>query len=210
ATLPNGNPHPSVTGYPFIVTVSGIFNLADDYCNIGASFVDRARVNVCDGAFKFVRDWTVIDWCDGDNIATDAQVIKVGDYTPPSVTCPGQDYDWDGDLDPLVFSVSPFGCTASFSVPLPDVTDNCSDWEAYTEIVTEVEVDVVNQYGQVTGTRIDTVVVRAIAWNAPTRLVSGIPAGSHYFRYRVEDGCGNKVIVYCPFTVADLVEPTAI
>ncbi|MCO6487937.1 MAG: hypothetical protein J5I98_05940, partial [Phaeodactylibacter sp.] len=210
ATLPNGNPHPSHTGYPFIVTVSGIFNLADDYCNIGASFVDRARVNVCEGAFKFVRDWTVIDWCDGDNIATDAQVIKVGDYTPPSVTCPGQDYDWDGDLDPLVFSVSPFGCTASFSVPLPDVTDNCSDWEVRTEIVTEVEVDVVNQYGQVTGTRTDTVVVRVIPWNAPTRLVSGIPAGEHYFRYTVEDGCGNKVIKYCPFSVRDLVEPTAI
>ncbi|MCB9035398.1 MAG: hypothetical protein H6557_02145 [Lewinellaceae bacterium] len=76
--------------------------------------------------------------------------------------------------------------------------------------MTEVEVDVVNQYYQVTGTRTDTVVVRVIPWDAPTRLVSGIPAGSHYFRYRVEDGCGNKVIVYCPFTVADLVEPTAI
>ncbi|MCB9293579.1 MAG: hypothetical protein H6559_10730 [Lewinellaceae bacterium] len=210
ATLPNGNPHPSHTGYPFIVTVSGIFNLADDYCNIGASFVDRARVNVCEGAFKFVRDWTVIDWCDGDNIAVDAQVIKVGDYTPPTVVCPGQDYDWDGDLDPLVFSVSPFGCTASFSTPLPDVTDNCSDWEVRTEIVTEVEVDVVNQYGQVTGTRTDTVVVRVIPWDAPTRLVSGIPAGDHYFRYTVEDGCGNKVVKYCPFSVRDLVEPTAI
>ena len=39
------------------------------------------------------------------------------------------------------------------------------------------EVDVVNQYYQVTGTRTDTVVVRAIPGDAPTRLVSGIPAG---------------------------------
>ncbi|MCB0593661.1 MAG: T9SS type A sorting domain-containing protein [Phaeodactylibacter sp.] len=210
ATLPNGNPAPSHTGYPFIVTVSGIYNLAQSYCNIGASFVDRTRVNVCAGAFKFVRDWTVIDWCDGDNIATDAQVIKVGDFTAPSVTCPGQDYDWDGDLDPLVFSTSPFGCTAAFSVPLPQVTDNCSGYQVKTEIVTEVTVQVVNQYGIVTGTRIDTVLVRLIAWNAPSRLVSGIPAGNHYFRYTVEDGCGNKVIIYCPFSVQDQVEPTAI
>ena len=199
ATLPNGNPHPSVTGYPFIVTVSGIFDLADDYCNIGASFVDRAPVNVCAGAFKFVRDWTVIDWCDGDNIAVDAQVIKVGDYTAPAVTCPAQ----------TVYSTSPFSCTGSFSVPLPTVTDNCSEYEVHTEIVTEVEVEVTNQYGIVTGTRTDTVVVRVIAWNAPTRLVSGIPAGNHYFRYTVEDDCGNTTVKYCPFTVADLIEPTA-
>ena len=78
ATLPNGNPDPSVTGYPFIVTVSGIITLADDYCNIGASFVDRAPVNVCAGAFKFVRDWTIIDWCTGEKAFHD-QVIKVLD-----------------------------------------------------------------------------------------------------------------------------------
>ncbi|MCB0580453.1 MAG: hypothetical protein KDD10_14230, partial [Phaeodactylibacter sp.] len=210
ATLPNGNPAPSHTGYPFIVTVGGIRNLAQSYCNIGASFVDRTRVNVCAGAFKFVRDWTVIDWCNGDNLGEDSQVIKVGDFTAPVVTCPGQDYDWDGDLDPLVFSTSPFSCTAAFSVPLPGVTDNCSNYQVKTEIVTEVAVQVTNQYGQVTGTRIDTVVVRLIPWNAPSRLVSGIPAGDHYFRYTVEDGCGNTVIKYCPFSVRDQVAPTAI
>ncbi|MCO6480387.1 MAG: hypothetical protein J5I94_27345, partial [Phaeodactylibacter sp.] len=210
ATLPNGNPHPSVTGYPFIVTVSGIQNLAQSYCNIGASFVDRARVNVCPGAFKFVRDWTVIDWCDGDNIATDQQVIKVGDFTAPTVTCPGQDYDWDGDLDPLVFSTSPWSCTAAFSAPLPTVTDNCSNYQVKTEIVTEVEVPVTNQYGQVIGTTTQTVVVRTIPWNAPSRMVSGIPAGNHAFRYTVEDGCGNTTVVTCPFSVRDQVEPTAI
>ncbi|MCB0075366.1 MAG: hypothetical protein KDE20_28110, partial [Caldilineaceae bacterium] len=49
ATLPNGNPAPSVTGYPFIVTVNGIVNLTQDYCNLGASYVDRSPVNVCEG-----------------------------------------------------------------------------------------------------------------------------------------------------------------
>ena len=53
--LPSGNPAPSVTGYPFVVTVSGIFNLADDYCNVGASFVDNTRINICEGAYKFIR-----------------------------------------------------------------------------------------------------------------------------------------------------------
>ncbi|MCO6492278.1 MAG: HYR domain-containing protein, partial [Phaeodactylibacter sp.] len=210
ATLPNGNPAPSVTGYPFIVTVNGIVNLTQEYCNLGASFVDRTPVNVCSGSFKFVRDWTVIDWCNGDNIAEDEQVIKVGDFTPPAVTCPSEDYDWDGQPDGLVFSTSPFNCTASFAAPLPEVTDNCSDWEVYTEILAEVEVEVFNQYGQVTGTALDTVVVRTIAWNATTRIVSGIEAGSYYFRYVVEDACGNTVTSYCPFEVRDEIEPTAV
>ena len=208
--LEDGNPDANITGYPFVVTVSGIFNLEDSYCNLGASFSDGPTIDVCTGAYKLVRTWDILDWCGQVPFLHYDQIVKVGDFTPPSVTCPGQDYDWDGDLDPLVFSTSPFSCTASFSVPLPQLVDNCSDYEVHTEIVTEVEVDVVNQYGQVTGTRIDTVVVRVIPWNAPTRLVSGIPAGGHYFRYRVEDDCGNKVVVYCEFAVRDQIEPTAI
>ncbi|MCB0549934.1 MAG: HYR domain-containing protein, partial [Phaeodactylibacter sp.] len=210
ATLPNGNPAPSVTGYPFIVTVNGIIDLTQDYCNLGASFVDRAPVNICDGAFKFVRDWTVIDWCSGDNIAQDQQVIKVGDFTPPVVTCPSEDYDGNGIPEGLAFSTSPFGCTASFEAPLPEVTDNCSAWEVHTEILTEVEVDVYGQYGQVIGTALDTVVVRVISWDASSRIVSGIEAGSYYFRYTVEDACGNTVVSYCPFDVNDQVAPTAL
>ncbi|MCB0587808.1 MAG: T9SS type A sorting domain-containing protein, partial [Phaeodactylibacter sp.] len=112
--------------------------------------------------------------------------------------------------DPLVFSTSPWSCTGAFAVPLPTVADNCSGYQVKSEIVTEVEVPVTNQYGILIGTRIDTVVLRTILWNAPTRLVSGIPQGNHYFRYTVEDDCGNKVVTYCPFSVRDQIEPTAI
>ena len=126
------------------------------------------------------------------------------------VVCPGEDYDWDGTLDPLVFSTSPFACTAGFEVPLPTVTDNCSGWEVYTEIVTTVEVDVTNQYGQVTGTALDTIIVRIIEADAASRFVSGIPTGNHMFYYVVEDDCGNKTAIYCPFSVTDQVEPTAV
>ena len=64
-----------------------------------------------------------------------------------------------------------------------------------------MEVEVYNQYGQVTGTALDTVVMRTIAWNAPNRLVSGIASGDYYFRYTVEDDCGNSTTMYCPFEV---------
>ena len=209
-TLANGHPTPEVAGFPFVFTASGIFDLNDDYCNVGASYEDGADIVVCDGAYKFIRTWTIVDWCDPINFYTYPQVIKVGDFTKPVVVCPGEDYDWDGTLDPLVISTSPFSCTASFEVPLPTVTDNCSGWEVYSEIVTTVEVDVTNQYGQVTGTALDTITVRVVEWDAPTRFVSGIPAGNHMFYYVVEDDCGNKTTVYCPFSVRDQIEPVAV
>ncbi|MCG8330355.1 MAG: GEVED domain-containing protein, partial [Chitinophagales bacterium] len=210
-TLANGNPSPAIAGYPFVYTVSGIFDLTQgQYCNVGASFEDSPSIVVCDGAFKFTRTWTIVDWCNPIDFYTYSQIIKVGDFTAPTVTCPGEDYDWDGVLDAPVYSTSPFACTAAFEVPLPSVEDNCSDYEVYTEIVTAVEVDVVDQYGQVTGTELDTITVRIVEWDAATRYVSGIPMGAHYFYYLVEDDCGNQTEVYCPFSVEDQIEPTAV
>ena len=210
-TLANGNPTPAIAGYPFVYTVSGIFDLTQgQYCNVGVSFEDSPSIVVCDGAFKFTRTWTIVDWCNPIDFYTYSQIIKVGDFTAPTVICPGEDYDWDGVLDAPVYSTSPFACTAAFEVPLPAVEDNCSDYEVYTEIVTAVEVDVVDQYGQVTGTELDTVTVRIVEWDAATRYVSGIPMGDHYFYYSVEDDCGNQTEVYCPFSVEDQIEPTAV
>ena len=210
-TLANGNPTPAIAGYPFVYTVSGIFDLTQgQYCNVGASFEDSPSIVVCDGAFKFTRTWTIVDWCNPIDFYTYSQIIKVGDFTAPTVACPGEDYDWDGVLDAPVYSTSPFACTAAFEVPLPSVEDNCSDYEVYTEIVTAVEVDVVDQYGQVTGTELDTITVRIVEWDAATRYVSGIPMGAHYFYYLVEDDCGNQTEVYCPFSVEDQIEPTAV
>ena len=216
----NGHPAPSATGYPSIFTVAGIYNLEDSYCSIGADYSDGPEINVCDGTYKFTRTWDILNWCDPLNAGSGFlhwdQIVKVGDFTAPEVTCPGEDTDWDGIPDQgLTFSTSPWSCTGSFSVPVlndDNVTDNCSGWSYTTEIVTEVEVEVTNQYGQVTGTRIDTVVVRtnAMITQRADRLVTGIPQGNHYFRYTVEDDCGNKVVEYCPFSVRDLIEPTAI
>lgn len=208
--LANGNPVPGVTGYPFIHTLQGIINLDPDYCNIGATYEDGPRIQVCEGAYKFIRTWTVIDWCNPGGSGFLSQIVKVGDYTPPVVSCPFVDYDWDGDADTPVYSTSPFSCTAAFTVPLPVVTDNCSAWEVYTEIVTDIQVETFNQYGISTGFVTETIVVREIPWNAPTRNVSGIPVGNHRFRYVVEDDCGNETILECPFIVEDGIEPVAV
>jgi hypothetical protein len=94
--------------------------------------------------------------------------------------------------------------------PLPVVTDACSDtWTILTEIVTDIQVPVYNQWGQQIGTTPQTVTVAAIQPGAP-RFVTGIPTGDHRFRYTVTDECGNATTIECAFRVIDLTEPTAI
>ncbi|MEQ8703911.1 MAG: T9SS type A sorting domain-containing protein [Phaeodactylibacter sp.] len=201
-TLADGNPSPELTGYPFIFTAFGIYDIAPSYCNIGASFDDLPAVDECNGRFKFRREWTIFDWCDPGNSLEVNQLIKVGDFTAPQISCPAG--------TPLVYSSSPFSCTAAFAVPMPaNISDNCSEVSIYTEIVTEVEDSIFNQYGLFAGIEIDTVVVRTIQPGA-SRFVGSIPFGSHYFRYVAEDDCGNETELYCPFEVVDQIEPIAI
>ncbi len=205
----NGNPSPTVTGYPFLQTAFGVEDLDQTYCNLAASYADQERIEVCEGTYKLVREWTVLDWCAPGASFIYTQIIKVGDFTGPAISCPTVDYDWDGQPDPLVIPTGPFDCSAAFEAPLPTVTDNCSSFSILTEVITDVQVDVTNQYGQVVGQETKTIVVATIAPGQP-RFLSGIPKGQHRFRYTVQDDCGNESVAECPFTVADNIEPTAI
>jgi hypothetical protein len=210
-TLPNGNPSPAITGFPFLYTGGGIIDLDEDYCNLGATYEDGPTIDVCEGTYKFIRTWTILDWCAPTDFFTYPQIIKVGDFTAPTVTCPdgSNNYGLAAQLPYAAYSTSAYSCTATFQAPMPEVTDNCSGFSVFTEIVTEAEVNVTNQWGQVVGTELDTVLVATIPAGA-NRLVSGIPIGQHFFRYTVADDCGNVTVVYCPFEVVDLVQPVAI
>lgn len=204
-----GNPSPDFTGYPFLVTAGGIVDLRDAYCNIGASYDDGALVEVCLLSYVFVRTWTIIDWCAPDNPLEFNQVIKIGDFTAPEVSCPLVDLNGDGFPDPLVYSTRPFGCTATFSAPLPQVSDNCSLWEVTTEVVTDEVTIIYGPSGNPVDTVIGEVVLATILPNAPNRIVSDIPVGCYRFRYTVEDECGNETVRECSFCVEDRVNPAA-
>lgn len=209
-TLPNGYPAPSVTGYPYINGVFGVTELKYAFCDVAATFQDGPQIPLCAGAFKFARTWQVFDWCDMSTLYTYQQWIKVGDFSAPVITAPDIDYNNDGEIDMPVYSNSPFSCDAAFEAPLPVVEENCSDYQVHTQIVAEEIDSIFGNNGQLTGTETDTVVVRVIGWNAPSRIVSGIPIGSYYFRYTVTDGCGNSATRYFPFEVEDNVAPTAV
>ncbi len=208
-TLANGNPSPEVTGYPFVTTAFGIHDINETYCNLAAQYADQPRIVVCEGGYKLLRNWTFFDWCNPGFTIQFIQIIKVGDFTAPEIECPVVDYNWDGVADLPTYSTGPFNCTASFAVPNPVVTDNCSDWTVLTQIVTTVQVPVYNQWGQQIGTEPQVVVVATIP-HGGNRFVSNIPIGCHRFRYTATDGCGNVATIECDFQVEDQVEPRAV
>lgn len=209
ATTNNGNPHPSVTGYPFILTAFGAEILDPLYCNMVASHSDQERVYLCGDNYTFVRRWLIIDNCESEVFEFN-QIIRVGDFTAPTVYC-ANDTDLDGQADTVYYSSSPLDCTAFINVPLPIVTDNCSDsWTVYTEVITEEQQPIYNNIGFIIGYETVEVVIASIADDAANRVVSGIPQGCHRFRYTVEDNCGNVRVIECPFCVTDEIQPVAV
>jgi uncharacterized repeat protein (TIGR01451 family) len=189
----NGNPHPSVTGYPFVMTAFGAFDLNSDYCNLSASYVDT-RVSACANAYEVRRLWTVRDECNPNEVVTFTQTLKVGDYEGPIVDCPIFTHYCPVVQDSIMmFPTDPFECSATVLVPMPEVTDNCSDnWSVITQIV--------NAQNEVVYTILP----------GQNRTITGVQIGDYRFRYIVTDECGNTTIKECPFRVADTQEPVAI
>lgn len=194
----NGNPHPEVAGYPLVRTAFGVALINQAYCNLAASYFDTPHAVVCAQGYKLLRHWTLFDWCNPGQSFEYTQTIKVGDRTAPVVACP--DSNADGVPDPLVYSTGASDCTAAFAAPLPQVTDNCSEWTVFTEIISDLII----------GTDTQTVVLATIAADAPNRFVADIPLGCHRFRYTVTDECGNTTISTCEFCVVDDTDPTAV
>ena len=205
-----GNPSPDITGYPLVITASDTVDLRDTYCNLGTAYEDSPFIEVCPLSYKFIRTWTILDWCNPASSFTYSQTIKIGDFTAPEVRCPLVDLTGDGIPDPLVYTTGPFACTATFTAPLPVATDNCSPVFITTEIVTDRLNIIFDPYGQPVDTLLETIVLAVVLPNAPNRIVTGIPAGCHRFRYIVKDECDNTAIQECGFCVEDRIEPVAI
>jgi len=210
ASTANGNPAAEVTGYPFVNTVNGPVELSELHCNLSAAFSDGPRANTCSGSYKFTRTWTIIDWCHPSNNLNFQQTVKVGDFSAPIVTAPDIDNNGDGQPDTPVFSTIPSSCSANFEVPLPEVQDNCSSWRVETQILEEVPDSTFDENGQLTEVSMDTAIVRELAWNAPSRMVTGIPVGNYLLRYEVRDDCNNKTTAFFPMRVEDRAEPVAV
>jgi len=116
--LPNGNPSPEISGYPYLITLLGTKALAPRYANLSASYNDQAKVNLCGGSrnFSFTRVWTITDDAKpGTNIIYN-QIIRVYDFTPPVIV----------SSPPLVFNDST-DCKATVTIKRPEITETCHD-----------------------------------------------------------------------------------
>jgi hypothetical protein len=189
---PDNNPAASVTGYPFIRTAFGFHDLNSSYCNIGASYSDEPRINVCQGSYKLRRQWNIIDWCNPSSSVTYNQLVKVGDFTGPVLT---------GIPAVISASTSPFSCLANYSVPTPVITDGngCSNVfpTTYTVLANGTTFFAGGTYQLVNG-----------VYRANPALVA-VPIGQHKLVICAKDGCGNETCVTYDLIVRDLIEPSA-
>jgi len=179
----NGNVHPSVAGYPWIRTALGFHDLAQSYCNVGASYSDEPRIEVCEGTYKFRREWNLIDWCNPGSSLILNQLVKVGDFTGPALS---------GVPATAIVSTSPFACVANYAIPVPVVSDGngCSTAGPTTYTITQGGVYVAN--GNIIG--------------AP---IVQLPIGVYTVTLCAADACGNETCQDYEVTVRDLIQPTA-
>jgi uncharacterized repeat protein (TIGR01451 family) len=191
----NGNPATSVTGIPAIVTVFGDTIRFDDvFCGtLSVSYSDEEE-ETCSGTTTITRTWTAVDAC-SDDVLTAEQTIRTGDFSVPIVTCPTSNHYCPVlENNIMLFPMDYFDCVANLVVPMPEVTDACSDsWTIITYVVDSLGLG-------------DTLFVIN---EADIRDIT-LPAGDYVFRYRVTDDCGNVGTTDCIFRIADTQEPAAI
>ncbi|WP_367389207.1 T9SS type A sorting domain-containing protein [Lewinella sp. LCG006] len=184
ATDANGNPHPSTSGYPWIRTAFGFYDLDQIYCNIGASYSDEPRITVCEGTYKLRREWNIIDWCNPGGSGTLNQLIKVGDFTGPVLT---------GVAPTLTISTSPLSCVANVLIPTPTITDGNGCSNVHTTTYTILA----------NGTTFFA------GGNIADNDVVGVPVGTHTLILCAEDACGNETCEEYTLIIRDEIEPTA-
>ncbi|MCB9081260.1 MAG: hypothetical protein H6555_06075 [Lewinellaceae bacterium] len=192
-----GNVHPRVTGYPYIIDELGDTTrlYPGETCGLSVVYQDD-RFSVCPAAYKLIRRWKILDWCAGKDTVL-IQQIKIGDVEPPRVSC-------SAPRDSFKLSTDPFSCTAALLVPAPQVVDSCSayTWQASVVVEEEQVVD-----GQLKKVRI---VIGTAHSGMPRPVISGIPVGCHELIYTVRDACENTATAVCTVCVADKVDPLAI
>jgi len=159
-----------VTGQPTLF--GNVIENTND-CELTVTYVDDTISLCADIEYQIQRNWTVMESCSGQ-MASDLQVINVVDTIAPQLTCPG----------PITVSTNPGFCSATITLPTPDVADNCDS---------EATFFVSTSFGAV-GT-------------GPHPFV---PVGTHTVQYTAVDVCGNTEVCTTTLNVVDAEPPYAV
>ncbi|MFZ1748652.1 MAG: hypothetical protein WAU01_00600, partial [Saprospiraceae bacterium] len=215
ATLPNGAPTPAVSGQPDIVG-----------CQNVQVYYDDVVFKLCGPGIKVFRQWTIIDWCSGDE-KTCAQTIKVEDHFAPLIDV-AQPFN-----SPICFFVA--GELGALGSPKPSVaivgTDaNTCLGKPWTVATPSLLSDACSPSSKLSwyvkfkksdGSCFDpdesqpfitadaTTAVTGTPGTSNYRIV-GLPLGRTWIRYYAYDECGNERTVTVELDVVDNTPPTAI
>ncbi len=192
----NGHPHPSMTGYPGILSPFGIRSLRLQECNWAVSYFDRSLSGACASSTIILRTWEILDWCDPGQSFSFEQEIVIGDFEGPvfDISIPERSYiDWGRDT--FVVSTGPFDCSTTLPIPAPvNIRDNCSDRANAKAMLTSVAGDTL-ALQVITGTEI---------------IFEDLMPGEYRLTYIVSDECLNASRKTLVLFVRDLITPVAI
>ena len=174
--------NPVNTGYPTFTFNGTIYTLdenSDDACDIAVTYSDN-DIDMCNGAIKIMRNWSIYDWCEplviGTNPFTCTQVIEITDNTGPVI------------ITPTDFTVSVGDdCHAIFEIPEATYED-CSN---------EITWKTLTSFGILDG-------------NGGTVPAPGFAIGTETIIYIATDACGNTSTDSIEVTILDEVNPIAV
>jgi len=220
-------------GNPEFLTLGG----SHAACKFTVTSTDIPLEELCGDTRKFIREWTVLNWCTGAIIINqEPQVVKTVDTTPPDISgCPNIDPNGDGEFDdaepgttydnPLILntsSSSPNTCYFLGTLTAPiTATDSCSGLGASTGGGSST--------GGSTGSSAD-ISYNATVFNAVANPSSGsgytigsqvailsnlstpvqLNVGTYHITYNAVDDCGNEAPCSIVYEVLDDDKPIAI
>jgi hypothetical protein len=207
----NVNTDPSVTGTPYYTDFGINWNLFPDpgFCELQTAYTDQV-LPVCDGSYKILRTWTLVDWClpttpfpPLQNPQYYIQLIKVLDSQGPAMACPAN----------LTVSTDPYNCCATTNLPDVVIEDNCSRINNIGAMVTTFDPYTGDQTGMYTVGGSLTTFAGNNYWDLDTLGSWGttpcLPIGRHTVVYTAEDDCGNTATCSFKLSVVDFQPPIA-
>ncbi|MBK9256884.1 MAG: T9SS type A sorting domain-containing protein [Saprospiraceae bacterium] len=172
---------PAMTGKPTYLHTS---------CSLIASTYEDQAFYLADSAcVKIIRSWTVIDWCQFDEITGFGkwgpyiQVIKLSNDVAPVITgvC----------RDTTICSYDPL-CQNGFIDIFQNATDECTHT---TDLKWTFQIDLFNN-GSIDST------------GSINAIIGYFPLGTHKVSWQVADGCGNITTCSQKVTITDCKKPT--
>lgn len=182
--LPNGHPHPDLTGYPEGPLCG---NLEIDFTDI--------RLDICgENSFKVIRKWLVMDWCTSEVFDTN-QIIAVMDIDPPIVTI----------VNDVEVTTDEYLCTATVDLPEPTVLFECNSW-TYT-----VGYKLADEFGNPPPDTEPYLTDSKVVQNPDgSYTLLDLPLGRTWIKYTIKDACNNSTDAFFEVTVIDSLPPVAV